>query len=50
MGMEAGTNAPFVDPLYSNASMGIAGVAAVFLFSWAFSWSFGPGSFNFCAL
>jgi len=44
MGMEAGTNKPFENPDYKNSSMGIAGVAAVFLFSWAFSFSYGPVS------
>ena len=48
MGMEAGTNAPFADPNYKNTSTGIAGVAAVFLFSWAFSFSFGPGECPHC--
>ncbi|ORX39548.1 general substrate transporter [Kockovaella imperatae] len=45
MGMEAGTNKPFsVIKDYHDKSTGIAGVAAVFLFSWAFSFSFGPVS------
>ena len=44
MGMEAGTNAPFGDPNYKSQSVGIAGVASTFLFSWAFSFSYGPVS------
>ena len=45
MAMEAGTSYHFSNhPEYHNSSMGIAGVAAVFLFSLAFSWSFGPVS------
>jgi uncharacterized BrkB/YihY/UPF0761 family membrane protein len=45
MAMEAGTSSHFANPDYHNPSMGIAGVAAVFLFSWlfSFSFSFGPG-------
>jgi hypothetical protein len=41
--MEAGTSSHFANSEYHNPSMGIAGVAAVFLFSWFFSFSFGPG-------
>jgi hypothetical protein len=43
MAWQTGTNAPFAEPGYENTGMGIAGIAAVFCFSWAFSWSFGPG-------
>ncbi|GFZ51180.1 hypothetical protein JCM24511_08938 [Saitozyma sp. JCM 24511] len=44
MAMEAGTSSHFANSEYHNSSMGIAGVAAVFLFSWFFSFSFGPVS------
>jgi len=44
MAWQTGTNAPFAEPGYENTGMGIAGIAAVFCFSWAFSWSFGPVS------
>ncbi len=49
MALQAGTNAPFSDAkmrgeTYTNKSMGIAGIWAVFMFSWCFSWSFGPVS------
>lgn len=45
MAWETGTNAPFSqNPDYKSSSMGVAGIAAVFAFSWAFSWSFGPVS------
>ncbi|BEJ17436.1 hypothetical protein CspHIS471_0608370 [Cutaneotrichosporon sp. HIS471] len=49
MALQTGTNAPFSEAAsrgdkYSNKSMGIAGIWAVFMFSWCFSWSFGPVS------
>ncbi|GFZ48519.1 hypothetical protein JCM24511_06267 [Saitozyma sp. JCM 24511] len=45
MAWQTGTSAPFyTDPNYHNQGTGIAGIAAVFAFSWAFSWSFGPVS------
>ncbi|CAK9784796.1 general substrate transporter [Cutaneotrichosporon oleaginosum] len=49
MALQAGTNAPFSNAksrgeTYANKSMGIAGIWAVFMFSWCFSWSFGPVS------
>jgi len=45
---ECGTNAPFSKHKdYHNSGMGVAGIAAVFFFSWAFSWSFGPGESHF---
>lgn len=49
MAWQAGTNAPFdihqrANKPYSNRSVGIAGIAATFAFSWFFSWSFGPVS------
>jgi hypothetical protein len=48
MAWQTGTSAPFyTDPNYHNKGTGIAGIAAVFAFSWAFSWSFGPGMNHF---
>ncbi|ORY20790.1 general substrate transporter [Naematelia encephala] len=44
MAWQTGTNEPFSDPTFKSKSMGIAGIAAVFMFSLAFSWSFGPVS------
>ncbi|KAK1924540.1 general substrate transporter [Papiliotrema laurentii] len=45
MAWQTGTNAPFSkDPNYQSKATGIAGIAAVFVFSWMFSWSFGPVS------
>lgn len=49
MAWQAGTNAPFDihkrhGESYTNESVGIAGIAATFVFSWFFSWSFGPVS------
>lgn len=45
MAWQTGTNAPFTEIKdYHSKSMGIAGVAAVFFFSVAFSTSFGPVS------
>lgn len=50
MAWQTGTNAPFAEPGYENTGMGIAGIAAVFCFSWAFSWSFGPGTWSTAVL
>lgn len=53
MAWQAGTNAPFAanknlapdsPQRYANHSVGIAGIAATFVFSWFFSWSYGPVS------
>lgn len=49
MAWQAGTNAPFdqhrrAKKPYTNESVGISGIAATFVFSWFFSWSFGPVS------
>lgn len=41
---QAGIQAKFAEPGYANKSMGIAGLASIFLFSGAFSASFGPVS------
>lgn len=50
MAWQTGTNAPFSkNPDYHSSSMGIAGVAAVFFFSLAFSTSFGPVSWIYQA-
>ena len=43
MALELGTSEPFTHAGYANKSMGIAGVWSVFMFSWFFSWSYGPG-------
>lgn len=40
---QAGCSSAFATPGYSNSHTGIAGIASIFMFSWVFSWSFGPG-------
>jgi len=44
MAWECGTSEPFSHKGYQNSSMGISGIAATFVFSLCFSWSFGPVS------
>jgi MFS family permease len=41
---QAGIASQFVDPSYKNQGVGIAGLVSIFLFSGAFSASFGPVS------
>ncbi|GFZ46483.1 hypothetical protein JCM24511_04730 [Saitozyma sp. JCM 24511] len=41
---QAGCSSAFATPGYSNSHTGIAGIASIFMFSWVFSWSFGPVS------
>ena len=41
---QAGIAQKFEDPGYTNQGVGIAGLASIFLFSGAFSASFGPVS------
>jgi hypothetical protein len=40
---QAGIASRFADKNYHNKGVGIAGLASIFLFSGAFSASFGPG-------
>lgn len=45
---QAGVASKFAnDPTYSNSSMGIAGIASIFLFSGVFSLSYGPVSWTY---
>jgi hypothetical protein len=40
---QAGIASRFANPSYHNQGVGIAGLVSIFLFSGAFSASFGPG-------